>query len=155
MGKKKATISRKLKIIIEDALRTGAIFVKEEKNWTSNWSGTEREYYDYEIYTIALGDDKEWFQETVDSDFLTIRVNLYKHKLDVVFTQSRRNVLSNEVATWFRQELEQILVMHKMGGFKSTNDPSKKSKEDLRRKQALGGRPWPDTPKSISFSIKS
>lgn len=154
MGKKKATVSKKLKVVLDDALRTGAIFVKEQKNWSRSWQTDERTYFGYELYNISFGEDKEWFQEVVDSPFLTVEVKLYKTRLEFDFTQSRRNVLSNEVETWFRNELEQILVMHKMGGFKSNNNGPKDAK-DLKRKSQLGGQSWQHHPKSISFSIKS
>lgn len=124
MGKKKASRGRKLRPKLEQAIREGKIFVRTKSEAylsgpENRESGRNPKRKSRETYEVCLGSDQGWF-DGEDDFFVPIFVYLDEAgDLTWHFGRSRDHVLARTDADWLTGELEQIIVMHKLGGFTS------------------------------------
>jgi hypothetical protein len=119
MGKKKASKSKKLRPLLEQAIRDGRIYCREFKQ-TQEFINTGREQKrDYDIYQIVFGEDEDWFSSD-DASSVHVVLELFRDgEIKFRFISGRKHMLDRTSSEWFKRELEEIIVMHKLGAFMS------------------------------------
>jgi hypothetical protein len=123
MGKKKATRSRILRPIIEAAIKDGKIFVSERVSRTITTLAYNK-YGEFKQtlectnieYTVAFVEDKKWHH---DGDHIVLVTTLDDHGNIIFEFINNAHVLTNEAERWLKEELEQIIVMFRLGGYQA------------------------------------
>ena len=125
MGKKKASRSRKLYPILERAINDGNVFV------TTRHSGFEMDITGTKLnvggkikeietrrwhYTIAFVDDDLWYNA---GNHIIVLASLDENGEAEFRFMDIKNVLTNDLELWLKKEIEQIITMFKLGGYKS------------------------------------
>ena len=119
MGKKKATKSKKLRPLLEQAIRNGKIYCLELKQNQELINLGYEQQRSYDIYQIVFGEDVDWFNS---DDFSSIHVVLELFNngdIKYRFISGQNHMLDRTNGDWFKKELEEIIVMHKLGAFQS------------------------------------
>jgi hypothetical protein len=134
MGKKKASRSRKLRPLMQAAIDSGQVYVREQtsKTFIVRWGPDDNPIFGpngrdgFVSYEVCLGSDSFWVSPTAcqtalgKSDiFVPISVHVYDSgDIDWKFIESK-HVLDRSNAAWLSAQLEEIIVMYKLGGFQS------------------------------------
>jgi hypothetical protein len=142
MGKKKASRSKVMRPILEEAIREGLVFCRHRprKSLSTDMdSGVIYEFdllpsdpgLGYELYEVTFGNDTHWwvvYPHSTPTSSIPIEVRVYEDgRIDYQFVFDRAHVLSREHEVWFKQELEEIITMHKLGGYSSELPPASTS----------------------------
>lgn len=115
MGKKKATKSRKLRPVIEQYIQDGTIFCYEQEFAFLNL------YEDNSVeraYAISFGKDEIWHKNIPKGIHVLVLV-MSDGSIDYQFRDQRKYALDLKHDEWFKEQLEQITVMYKLGAYES------------------------------------
>jgi hypothetical protein len=122
MGKKKASRGRKLRPLLEKAIKGGAVFVREQRQALKyNMLTLERVVSgrgDQHTYEVCIGADLGWVDVFPDF-FIPIMVYVSANgRVEWSFVR-REHVLGRADAEWLSNELLGIVTMAKLGGYSS------------------------------------
>lgn len=116
MGKKKATKTRKLRPIIEQAIRDGNIFISSRKKAKYNFGQPQFSIETEYVYDVSFVNDSDWFDD--DSDAVPITVKVHDDgSINFWFIRDREHMMDRTGIAWLQRELEEIMVMHKLGAY--------------------------------------
>jgi len=126
MGKKKASRGRKLRALLDKAIQDGEVFVREKSSeFNSSLEGRRSRSYQgkncRQVYEICIGSDHNLFD---DSEDFFVPIFAYIDTDGIVtwqFARPRQHVLDRSNSEWLTQELSEILVMYRLGGFRSNH----------------------------------
>ena len=123
MGKKKSSKSRRLRPILERAISQGEIYCK-----TRSYS-TDRDHVQEQlIYDITFGRDANWWMLDSREEFEVVGVSLIIQddgEIRYWFMSGNNHMLNREHDKWFREELKEIITLHKMGAYESNTEDRK------------------------------
>ena len=122
MGKKKASMSNKLRPVLEKAIKESAVFVRELKNFAvMNYDDEAQRVYDpYDRYEIAFINDYPWWDDSDITECITMSVTIHNDgKFEYSILSPNRAGLSRYHESWFLDQLGQIIVMAKLGAYPS------------------------------------
>lgn len=128
MGKKKASKSRVLKPILEEAIRDGRIFCRHRANnrIVLDIDGDlqiecDRRDPNYEIYEVSFGSDVQWWViHSLSQPHIPVEVHVFDDgNIDYHFVFPQTHMLAREYEVWFKRELEEIITMHRLGAYES------------------------------------
>ncbi len=128
MGKKKASKAKKLRPILESAIDRGEVYcslVVNPRIFDINGNPIEtdeKESYHVMFGADALPYDAYWKNGGMHNagDYVHVYVSVYSDgSIKFSFNGNRQHVLDRKHSSWFVEQLEQIITMHKMGAYES------------------------------------
>lgn len=125
MGKKKATKSKKLRPMLEQAIARDEVYCTQIRSRTIDLDGYVIDGPEYESYDVMFGADvtpssSYWRngERRNDGDHVHVRVDVYSTgDIRFYFIGNRDHMLNRVNSEWFCDQLEQIITLHKMGAY--------------------------------------
>lgn len=110
----------------------GQVFVREKSTAYYVSMESKQGPRKFDIYEVCFGADKEWFD--VDLDFFVPVLVYIKDDGSIKweFVRPRQHVLDKTSEKWLTLELEEIIVMYKLGGFCSDKSASTHPADDSK-----------------------
>lgn len=127
MGKKKASKARRLRPILERAIDQGEVYCSPVRVRYTDEYGKVLDTPEKESYKVMFGADASpngvyWVRGEPRNigDHVHVCVDVYSDgRISFYFSGNRDHMLDRRHTEWFIDQLEQIITMHKMGGYTS------------------------------------
>lgn len=128
MGKKKATFTKRIKPLIENAINDGNVYVRDEYaafNMVLKQSPSARAHLLYkECYSVAFGmeefDDEYAYEHGIEFEVIINQENKLTYTIITPWKKGRKQKqlsLNKTADIWLQDQLEQIITLAKMGAY--------------------------------------
>lgn len=123
MGKKKATISKRLRPRIEYAIRNDLIWCRNESSYDSDKDNLPENYYfpkKSKTIVVNFNSDSDWRSVTTfNSESISVLASVFPDgRVTFMFVDPKYH-LDRENTLWLNGVLENIITMFKLGGYRS------------------------------------